>query len=106
MSYLLEGIETLQYVKRFAGNGSYIYIEASYPRRYNEKARLLSPWMTGAKRMTFFYSMYGSTIESLSVYVRINGSDSRIWSRHGNLWTSNWTQGCVAIKYYGFYQVK
>ena len=102
----LKKVKKLYYIQHLIGNGSYIYIETSPPRKYDEKARLLSPWMKGPKRMTFFYSMYGGTIESLSVYARINGSDSRIWSRHGNLKTSNWTQGCVAISYYGIYQVK
>ena len=56
--------------------------------------------------MTFYYSMYGSTVESLSVYVRISGSEERIWSRHGNKLSSNWTKGCVAINYNGTYQVE
>ena len=56
--------------------------------------------------MTFYYSMYGSTVESLSVYVRISGNEERIWSRHGNLFSSNWTKGCVAINYNGTYQVE
>ena len=55
--------------------------------------------------MTFYYSMYGSTVESLSVYVRISGSEERIWSRYGNQLSSNWTKGCVAINYNGTYQV-
>ena len=56
--------------------------------------------------MTFYYSMYGSTVESLSIYVRINGSEERIWGRHGNHLSSNWTKGCVAINYTETYQVK
>ena len=50
--------------------------------------------------------MYGNTIESLSVFMKINGSESRIWSRYGDLRTSNWTLGCVAINYHGIYQVE
>ena len=56
--------------------------------------------------MTFYYFMYGSTVESLSVYVRINGSEERIWSRHGNQLSRNWTKGCVAMNYNGTYQVE
>ena len=56
-------------------------------------------------RITFFYSMYGGTIETLSVYVIINGSESRIWSRHGNRSSRDWIKGCVAISYEGTYQV-
>ena len=81
-------------------------METSHPRKYNEKARLNSPLMRGAQRMTFFYSMIGSTVESLSVYVRINGSEERIWSRHGNYLSRNWTKGCVALDYNGTYQVE
>ena len=55
--------------------------------------------------MTFFYSMYGSSVESLSVYVRINGSEKRIWSRYGNHLSSNWTKACVAVNNNGTYQV-
>ena len=55
--------------------------------------------------MTFYYLMYGSTVESLSVYVRISGSEERIWSRHGDHLSRNWTKGCVAINYNGTYQV-
>ena len=87
------------------GNGSYIYIQTSYPRNYNEKARLNSPWMRGAQRMTFFYSMYGSTVESLSVYVRINGSEARVWSRYKSHVSNNWIEACLTINYAGMYMV-
>ena len=86
-------------------NGSYIYIQTLSPRKYDERARLKSLWMRGPLRMTFFYSMYGSTIETLSVYVIINGRESRIWSRHGNRSSRDWIKGCVAISYEGTYQV-
>ena len=99
--------EIMKTKKQFStGIGSYIYIDTSLPRKYNEKARLNSPWMRGAQRMTFYYCMYGSTVESLSIYVRINGSEERIWSRHGNLLSSTWTKGCVSINVLGTYQVE
>ena len=50
--------------------------------------------------------MYGSTVESLFVYVRSNGSEERIWSRYGNHLSSNWTKGCVAVNINGTYQVQ
>jgi len=87
------------------GNGSYIYIETSLPRKYNEKARLNSPWMRGAQRMTFYYSMYGSTIESLSIYVRINGSENRVWSRYRSHVSKDWIETCLTINYAGTYRV-
>ena len=73
---------------------------------YSEKARLNSPWKTGPQRMEFFYSMNGSTIETLSVYVKINGSEYRVWSRYGSQLSSDWIKGCVTLNYRGTYQVK
>ena len=73
---------------------------------YSEKARLNSPWKTGPQRMEFFYSMYGSTVETLSVYVKINGSEYRVWSRYGSQLSSDWIKGCVTLNYRGTYQVK
>ncbi|RMX61051.1 hypothetical protein pdam_00007566 [Pocillopora damicornis] len=68
---------------------AYIYIETSSPRMYSEKARLNSPWKTGPQRMEFFYSMYGSSIETLSVYVKINGSEYRYF---GKEMKEDWTR--------------
>ena len=73
---------------------------------YSEKARLSSPWKTGPQRMEFFYSMNGSTIETLSVYVKINGSEYRVWSRYGSQLSNDWIKGCVTLNYRGNYQVK
>ena len=56
--------------------------------------------------MEFFYYMYGSTIETLSVYVKINGSEYRVWSRYGSQLSNDWIKGCVTINYRGTYQVK
>ena len=90
----------------FSGNGSYIYIETSLPRRYHERAKLYSPWMRGNQRLTFFYSMYGSAVETLSVYVRDQaGKEFRVWSRHGGKLSSSWTEGCTTLNYTGSYQV-
>ena len=90
----------------FKDKEAYIYIETSSPRMYSEKARLSSPWKTGPQRMEFFYSMNGSTIETLSVYVKINGSEYRVWSRYGSQLSSDWIKGCVTLNYRGNYQVK
>ena len=56
--------------------------------------------------MEFFYSMNGRTIETLSVYVKINGSEYRVWSRYGSQLSSDWIKGCVTLNYRGNYQVK
>ena len=90
----------------FSGNGSYIYIETSLPRRYHERAKLYSPWMRGNQRLTFFYSMYGSAVETLSVYVRDQaGKEFRVWSSHGGKLSNSWTEGCTTLNYTGSYQV-
>ena len=90
----------------FSGNGSYIYIETSLPRRYHERAKLYSPWMRGNQRLTFFYSMYGSAVETLSIYVRDQaGKEFRVWSRHGGKLSSSWTEGCTTLNYTDSYQV-
>lgn len=72
--------------------GSYVYIEASSPRRPGQKARLFSPSQpatTGACA-TFFYHMYGADMGILNVYTRIgNAIGSPILStngNHGNKW--------------------
>ena len=90
----------------FSGNGSYIYIETSHPRRYHERAKLYSPWMRGIQRLTFFYFMYGSAIETLSVYVRDQmGEELKVWSRHGGILSGSWSEGCATLNYSGSYQV-
>lgn len=57
--------------------GRYIYIEASRPRRQNDKARLdsaLYPPTTGSC-LSFWYNMYGktNTVGSLNIYTRAIG---------------------------------
>ncbi|XP_022807962.1 uncharacterized protein LOC111344964 [Stylophora pistillata] len=62
--------------------------------------------MRGSQRLTFFYSMYGRAIESLSVYVKDQmGKELRVWSRHGGKLSSSWTEGCTTLNYSGSYQV-
>ncbi|PFX15365.1 G-protein coupled receptor GRL101 [Stylophora pistillata] len=55
--------------------------------------------------MEFFYSMYGSTVETLTVYVKINGREHLVWSRYGNQLSNDWIKGCVTLNYRGPYQV-
>ena len=74
-----------------------MYIETSWPRRFGDKAWLLSPNIQSILPQTkncalrFFYHMYGDSVETLSVYSRQyqNGSvGSPLWKKTG-------TQGSV-----------
>lgn len=78
-------------------NGSYIYVETSYPARPGDKARLLSPKIDGANDqcIEFWYHMYGSDVDTLTVYyyTRTQEGDlilsEPIWTRrnnHGDRW--------------------
>ncbi|XP_015752026.1 PREDICTED: MAM and LDL-receptor class A domain-containing protein 1-like [Acropora digitifera] len=72
------------------GNGRYAYIETSSPRRYGQKARLISGPFSGAQCLEFAYSMVGSTIEKLSVYHLVHGTEMETWSKEGRQRGSYW----------------
>ncbi|XP_028515859.1 MAM and LDL-receptor class A domain-containing protein 1 [Exaiptasia diaphana] len=87
------------------GYGYYIYIETSYPRRANEKARLVSPLITGGKCVEFFYHMKGSTIGQLNVYIEnSSGIRSRVWQKVGQQ-SYDWLKGLVPVNGYNSYKV-
>ncbi len=76
----------------FSLAGKYVYIETSYPRSSNEKAYLISPKVSGAQCLKFYYHMYGSDIRSLKVY-QATSSMSFGWTQlfeksgdQGNQW--------------------
>ena len=55
--------------------GYYMYIEASYPAKPNDTARLISPDVTVTDEETcfrFYYHMFGSSIYRLNIYARIS----------------------------------
>ena len=69
-------------------SGSYLYIETS-PRSYGDKARLEfrlpSSEVGKVSCLTFYYHMYGDTINSLNVY----SGNSKIFYKYknqGNVW--------------------
>lgn len=83
----------------FAGNGWYVYIEASWPRKVNDTARLISSSMpattaTKGKCLSFWYHMYGADINTLSVYVRTGAHDTMLWSKTGTR-GDKWLQALV-----------
>ncbi|KAI1289896.1 MAM and LDL-receptor class A domain-containing protein 2 [Halotydeus destructor] len=78
--------------------GNFLFIDATYPRRFGDKAVLVSPQfpVTDSERglcMKFAYHMFGSGIGNLSVSVRTYGNGSstqkalwRISGEQGNKW--------------------
>ncbi|EDO47788.1 predicted protein [Nematostella vectensis] len=80
------------------GSGYYMYIETSWPRKYGDRAwlvssnfRAISPSNTDCK-LRFWYHMYGDTVEKLNVYIRTfqNGSVgtpvSTLVGAQGSIW--------------------
>ena len=73
-----------------------MYIEASYPRKQGDKARIIStdfnPTSSRGRCVKFAYHMYGTSIGALSIYIKTgagNQSETLIWSNsgnHGNQW--------------------
>jgi len=69
--------------------GTYVYIETSAPRTTGHKAWLVSenfpPVSSSGRCIHFWYTMYGTTVDTLNVYLRIAGqNDSFIWMLQGN----------------------
>lgn len=71
-----------------------MYIEASYPQKENDKARLISPEYTvapGGSCVQFFYHMWGRNTGALNVYLKEgdNIEGSPLWALkgdQGNFW--------------------
>lgn len=83
------------------GQGFYIYIEASWPRRRNDTAKLISaqvPATTGSngKCLSFWYHMYGADINTLGVYVRTGSHDTLLWSKRGTR-GDKWIKALVTV---------
>lgn len=74
----------------YMGLGQYLYVESSEPRRFGDKAVLVSGVLKGLQCMSFMYYMHGQDMGSLSVYRFGDGvMRSRLWHRRGeqgNLW--------------------
>ncbi|XP_072179347.1 MAM and LDL-receptor class A domain-containing protein 2-like [Diadema setosum] len=76
------------------GYGYYMYIETSSPRYSGQVARLTSPaqFRYGPQCLTFWYHMYGSTINSLKVYKSASSTASGgdllflLTGQVGNMW--------------------
>ena len=90
-------------------NGTYVYIETSFPRNHNDTARLISALIPKNSRpgtcISFWYHMYGPDINTLSVYTKSGGSlSSPIWKRTGNQ-ANKWKHALVFVRSLLDYQV-
>ena len=80
-------------------SGYYVFIETSYPRKVGDKAWLVSESFSpgGSNCLSFWYTMYGSGIGALRVWVwSQTGAQTPIWELHGNQ-GPNWLMGKVNI---------
>ncbi|WAR02788.1 MLRP1-like protein, partial [Mya arenaria] len=85
------------YIHSFTGH--YLYIEASSPRRLNDKAVLTSQVFDGSSQplcFQFWYSMVGTNIGSLNIYMLQGGVQTPMWHLVGNQ-RSQWSQGKFAV---------
>ena len=83
-----------------SGQGHYIFIEASSPRRLNDKARIISAPIsdTSTKCLHFWYHMYGTHVNTLNVYLKSGSSlGSPVWSHTGTL-SNKWYNANVDIQ--------
>ncbi|XP_033751994.1 MAM and LDL-receptor class A domain-containing protein 1-like [Pecten maximus] len=89
------------------GHGYYMFIEASSPRRNGDKARLVSPPITGHGQMclNFWYHMFGANINSLSVYLLRSASlGTAVWTKQGTQGNA-WKQAQVPVTVQGQFSV-
>ncbi|CAF3769976.1 unnamed protein product, partial [Adineta steineri] len=79
-------------------NGTYIYLETSTGFT-GDKARLISPIYRKSSKtcmFTFWYHMYGDTIDTLNIHVLAGGIDTLIWSLKGDQ-GNEWLQGIAYL---------
>lgn len=74
--------------------GAFAFIDASAPRRPNDIAQIVSEEFPATESnsplcLRFWTHMYGSGIGDLNVYVRVDGSDKKVWGLSGDA-GNNW----------------
>ena len=63
-------------------SGSYLFIEASDPRRQGDRALLLlSLELSQPSCLKFFYHMAGANLRTLKVLRRVGSENQEIWSK-------------------------
>ena len=82
-------------------SGSYVYIEASHPRRKGDKATLMVGPLHGVLCMHFSYHMYGEGVGDMQIYMTERGpiGQAFVWAKYGNQ-GNRWRRGKVTV--YGF----
>ena len=79
-------------------DGYYAFIETSIPRHRGDKARLVSPQVSGsAKCLTFWYLMYGDHVADLNVYTRTGPSLGRPIFTRSKTQGRSWVQANVDV---------
>ena len=88
-----------------------MYVESSSPAKSGDKASLTSKIFTktpsSPRCITFFYSLYGSGIGALRVFIRdqSSGKEQEIWSKVGNQ-EKGWFEGETEFKSDNDYKVR
>ncbi|CAF0847412.1 unnamed protein product, partial [Rotaria sordida] len=78
-------------------DGWYIYMEASYPQKYNQRSRIVSEEIQGQKCLQFWYHMFGMDVDTLNIYIKINGQLGKpVWTRTRNQ-GNQWLKGQYAV---------
>lgn len=75
-----------------------MYVEASSPRKYGDKARMskqMNGLVSGGSCLQFWYHMFGSDTGQLNVYISGQGANSS-WNMVGQQ-GSQWLKGQITI---------
>lgn len=76
----------------FSDEGYYVYIDASFPRKLNDTARLISAVINppSEKCLSFWYHMFGTHVNTLNLYLKTHGNlGTPVWVKsgtQGNTW--------------------
>mgnify|MGYP001802965428 CR=1 FL=1 len=78
-------------------SGSYMFMEASAPRKPGDVAELYNDQikLTADSCLSFWYHMYGRDIGSLAVYNTTNPTPKLLWAQSGDK-KNNWLNARVS----------
>ncbi|XP_065683248.1 meprin A subunit beta-like isoform X1 [Hydra vulgaris] len=91
--------------------GTYVYIEASYPQKKNDKARLKTKWFEkplSAQCFSVFYNMFSrnaSMVGEFNIYIDDTVTIKNIFSQSKSEPNNDWKNLLINIKPEGPYQV-
>ncbi|CAH1777885.1 unnamed protein product [Owenia fusiformis] len=86
--------------------GSYMYIEASTPRKNGDIARMQSPQLriTDDACLTLFYHMYGKHMGSLSVIIQREQEQEVVWMSSGDK-GDKWLRADIPLRTGSYYMI-